>query len=140
MATYTKFQPFVEHLAEGVHNFTSDSTCTITVALSATAPTNTWATLSQVTQISYTNLSARVVTVASSAQTSGTYKLTLSDLVLTASGDVATFRYVILYNDDPTSPADPLIAYYDYGSDVTLHNGETFTINFDDANGVFTIA
>ena len=137
MATFVKFEPFVEHLAEGVHNL---QTGAITVALSATAPTTSWATLSQVTQISYTNLSSRLCTVASSAQTAGTYKLTINDLVLTASGAVATFRYVILYNDTPTSPADPLIGYYDYGQDVTLANGETFTLNFDDTNGVLTLA
>lgn len=142
MATFNKFNAFVEHLAEGVHNFSSDSTCTITVALcaAANAPVATNSVLADLTQISYTNLSSRVVTVASSAQTSGTYKLTLSDLVLTASGAVATFRYVVLYNDDPTSPADPLIGWYDYGQDVTLANGETFTLDFDGTNGVLTIA
>jgi hypothetical protein len=72
-------------------------------------------------------------------QTSGTLKLILADLVLTASGAVATFRYVVLYNDTPTSPADPLIGWYDYGSAVTLANGETFTIDFDGAGGVLTI-
>jgi hypothetical protein len=142
MASFNKFHSFVEHLAEGVHNFTDDSTSTITVALTAAAnaPVATNTVLANLTPIAYTNLSSRVVTIASSAQTTGTYKLTLNDLVLTASGAVATFRYVVLYNDDPTSPADPLIGWYDYGQDVTLANGETFTINFDDAAGVLTIA
>lgn len=142
MATFNKFNAFVEHLAEGVHNFSSDSTCTITVALTAAAnaPVATNSVLADLTQVAYTNLSSRVVTVASSSQTSGTYKLDLTDLVLTASGTVATFRYVVLYNDDPTSPADPLIGWYDYGQDVTLQNGETFTINFDNSAGAITIA
>ena len=143
MATFTKFNAFVEHLAEGVHNFTSDATCTPTIALcaAANAPVAGNSVLADLTQIAYTNLSSRVITVASSAQTSGTYKLTLTDLVLTASGgSVATFRYVVIYNDDPTSPADPLIGFYDNGADVTLANGETFTIDFDGANGLFTLA
>jgi hypothetical protein len=93
-----------------------------------------------ITQISYTNLSARDVLITSSSQTTGTYKLVLTDKVLTASGAVATFRMVEIFNDDPTSPADPLIAWYDYGSDVTLANGETFTIDFDATNGFFQIA
>lgn len=135
MATFTKFQPFVENVAEKVFNLGSD---TLTVALSASAPTNTWGTLSQVTQIAYTNLSARAITTTSSAQTSGTYKLTLNDLVLTASGAVATFRYIIIYDDTATN--DELIAYYDYGSNVTLANGDTFTIDFDATNGFLTIA
>lgn len=138
MATYVKFQPFVENLAEGKFNFSSDSTCTITVALSATAPTNTWGTLAEVTQISYTNLSARVVEVASSSQTAGTYKLVLTDLDLTASGDVATFRYISLYDDDSTG--DLLICYFDKGEDVTLHNGEKITLDFDGTNGIFQLA
>jgi hypothetical protein len=146
MATFNKLNGFVEHLAEGVHNLGSNQ---LTVALSNTAPGSestppTGATanciLANVTQISYTNLSSRNVTTVSSAQTTGTYKLTLQDLVLTASGAVGPFRYVYLYNDTPTSPADPLIGYYDYTSSISLANGETFTIDFDDANGVLTIA
>lgn len=132
MATFTKFNAFVEHVNEGVHNFASDATCTPTVFLTtnAAAPVATNSVLADITQIAYTNLSARVITVASSSQTSGTYSLVLTDLVLTASGAVATFRRVGIYNDDPTSPADPLVCHYDYGSDVTLANLETFTLDF----------
>ena len=95
--------------------------------------------LADLTQISYTNLSSRVLTVTSSAQSSGTYSLVVSDLVLTASGgSVATFRYVVAYNDTPTSPADPLIGWWDYGGNVTLADGETFT--FDQGASFLTIA
>lgn len=146
MATFNKLNGFVEHLAEKVHNLGSDQ---ITVALSNTAPGSestppTGATanciLANVTQIAYTNLSSRNVTTVSSAQTTGTYKLTLQDLTLTATGAVGPFRYVYLYNDTATSPADALIGYYDYGSSISLASGESLTINFDDANGVLTIA
>lgn len=132
MASFNKFNQFVEDLAKGVHNFTSDATCTVTVALcaAANAPVAGNSVLGDLTQVSYTNLSSRVVTGITAEQTSGTVHFTATDLVLTASGAVATFRYVVLYNDDPTSPADPLIGWYDYGSDVTLANGETFTIDF----------
>ncbi len=137
MATFNKFQPFVENVAEKVHNLGSDQ---LVVALTNSAPVATDATLSQITEISYTNLSSRNITTVSSAQTSGTYKLTLTDLVLTATGSVGPFRYIVVYNDTPTSPADPLVAYYDYGSSVTLNNGDTFTIDFDATNGFLTIA
>ena len=140
MATYNKHNAFVENVMEGVHNFTSDATCTPTVALTAAAnaPIAGNSVLADLTQVSYTNLSSRVITVSASSQTSGTYSLVLADLVLTASGTVATFRYVDIYNDDPSSPADPLICWYDYGGDVTLLNTETFTIDF--GSSLFTLA
>lgn len=147
MATFNKLNGFVEHLAEKVHNLGSDQ---LVIALSNTAPGSestppTGATgsniLANITQISYTNCSTRNITTSASAQSSGTYKLTLTDLVLTASGGtVGPFRYVYLYNDTPTSPVDPLIGYYDYGSSITLNDTETFTIDFDGTNGVLTLA
>ncbi len=139
MASFTKFQQFSEDLAKGVHNL---STGALTIALcnAANAPVATNSILGNLTTIAYTNLSARVPTLTSCEHTTGTTKLILEDLVLTASGTVAGFRYVVLYNDTPTSPADPLIGFYDYGSDLVLLNGETFTINFDQGAGVLTIA
>lgn len=136
MATFNKHDVFVKNLAEKVHNLGADA---LTLALTNTAPTAANAILTDITQIAYTNLSARVPTITSSTQTSGLYKLVLADLILTASGAVATFRYVVLYNDTPTSPADPLIGWWDYGSAVTLANGETFTVDFDNTNGVLTL-
>lgn len=136
MASYVKFQPFVEHLAEKVHNLGSD---TLTVALTNTAPNATDATLSQITEISYTNCSSRALTTSASSQSSGTYKLVITDLVLTASGGtVGPFRYVVIYND--TAASDQLIAYFDYGSSITLAAGETFTLDFDASNGLLQIA
>jgi len=139
MAAFNKFNQFVEDVAHGVHDLETDQ---IVVALcaSANAPVATNAVLADLTQIAYTNLSSRNVTTTSSAETSGTYKLTLTDLVLTASGgSVAAFRYIVLYNDTPTTPADPLIGWYDYGSSLTLNDTETLTIDFDDAGGALTI-
>jgi hypothetical protein len=140
MASFNKHNVFVENVPEKVHNLQSDA---LTLALTATAnaPVATNSILSDLTQISYTNLSTRVLTVSASSQTSGTYKLVITDLVLTASGGaVAAFRYVDLYNDTPTSPADPLIGWYDYGSSLTLADTETLTVDFDGTNGVLTIA
>lgn len=140
MATFNKFNAFVEHIAEGVHNLQTGA-LVVALCAAANAPAAGNSVLADLTPISYTNLSSRAVTTSSSSQTSGTYKLVCADLVLTASGgSVAAFRYVVLYNDTPTSPADPLIGYWDYGSDLTLANGETFTIDFDGSNGVLQIA
>lgn len=126
MAAYNKFQSWVDFMVEGA-NLSSDQ---FVVALTNTAPSASNTILTDITQISYTNLSSRNITTTSSSQTSGTYSLVLADLTLTASGSVGPFRYVVLYNDTPTSPADPLVCWYDYGSSITMANGETFTIDF----------
>ena len=138
MATYQKFEQFVEDLAHKVHDLSADAS-TVALTAAANAPVVTNSVLADLTEISYTNLSTRVLgTPTTSAQTSGTFTQLWPDLVLTASGAVATFRYVVIYNDTPTSPANPLIAFYDYGSDLTLASGETLTIDFTTSS--FTIA
>ncbi len=137
MATFNKFNSFVEALAEKSHNLGAD-TLTVALTAAANAPVATNTVLANLTQVSYTNCSARAITTSSSAQSSGTYKLVLADLVLTASGGtVGPFRYVVIYNDTATS--DELIGWYDYGSDITLANGETLTIDFDGTNGLLQI-
>lgn len=135
MATYNKFNCFVEDVAEKKHNLGSD---TLKVALTNTAPEATNTVLANITEISYTNISDRTITTSSSAQTSGTYKLVLADLTLTASGAVGAFRYVVIYNDTATN--DELIGWYDYGSSITLASGDTFTIDFDATNGLLQLA
>jgi len=128
MATYTKFQQFVEDLAHGVHDLETDA---ITVALSNTAPSaSDDAVLADITTVSTAKLDDVTPTISSSGQTSGTYKLVLADLTMTASGAVGPFQYVIIYNDTATD--DPLICYFDYGSEVTLASGDTFKLDFGD--------
>ena len=140
MATYVSIDQHAENLCKGVHDFTSDATCSVTVALTtnANAPVATNSVLADLTEIAYTNLGSRVVTGITAEHTTGTVALTATDLEMSATGAVATFRWVILYDDDPTSPANPLICFYDHGSDVTLANGETYTIDFN-AN-IYTLA
>lgn len=141
MATYNKFNSFVEDLAEKIHNLGSD---TLKVMLTNTAPTAANAVKGDLTEISAGNgytAGGTAATISSSAQTSGTYKLVLADVVFTAAGgSIGPFRYAVLYNDTPTSPADPLIGYWDYGSSITLASGESFTVDFDGTNGVLTLA
>lgn len=140
MATYTKFNAFVENVAEGVHNL---ATGTLKVLLCNTAPVATNSVKADLTEISAGNgytAGGTQATQVSSSQTSGTYKLVLDDVVFTASGGtIGPFQYAVLYNDTPTSPADPLIGFWNYGSAVTLNAGETFTVNFDGTTGVLQI-
>tara|TARA_R110002153_G_C13199209_1_gene486779 strand:- start:481 stop:918 length:438 start_codon:yes stop_codon:yes gene_type:complete len=145
MATFNKVNDFV---ANAVHNMDLDSD-QIVVALSNTALASESSNpasdgngvLANVTQITYTNLSARNITTTSSSQTGGTYKLVLSDITLTSSGgSTGPFRFVYIYNDTVASPLDPLIGYYDYGSSLTLNDGDSLTVDFSAANGVLQIA
>jgi hypothetical protein len=146
MATFTKINDFVEHMAEGAHDL---DTHQLTVALSNTAPGSETSDptadgnglLANVTEVGYTNLSSRNITLSTSSQTSGTYKIVLTDLVLTSSGGTTgPFRYVYIYNSGTAVLTNPLIGLYDYASSITLNDSETLTIDFDDANGYFQIA
>lgn len=148
MATFTKLNGFVEHLAEKVHNLGSDQ---LVVALSNVAPgsesidpnsSTANCVLANITEVAYTYCSNRNLTVSSSAQASGTYRLILNDLTLTASGgSVGPFRYIYIYNSTPSfGPADPLIGYYDYGASITLNDTETLTLDFDAVNGVLSLS
>ena len=136
MASYVKFQSFVEALAEKVHNLGADA-LTVGMTTNVNAPANTDTVLADITEISYVDCSARVITITASSQTAGTYKLVATDLVLTSSGTVGPFQWVFIYNNTATS--DELICYFDYGSEITLANGETLTLDFDAANGLLQI-
>ena len=132
--SFNKFNQFVEDMAKKVHNLGADA---LTICLTNSAPVAGNTVLANLTPISYTYCSARVPTITSCVQTAGLLKLILADLILTASGGaVGPFRYVVLYNDTSTSPADPLIDWYDYGSSITLNDTETLTLDFDQTNGV----
>lgn len=137
MAVFNKFNAFVEDVAEKVHNLGAD---TLKVALTNTAPVATNTVIANITQITagtgYTAGGA-TVTVTASAQTSGTYKLTGNDVVFTATGSMGPFRYVVLYNSTPVN--GNLIGWYDYGSSITLASGETFTVDFDQVNGILQL-
>lgn len=138
MATFNKFNFFVEHVMEKAHDFQND---TFKFVLSNSAPNvDTSITLAQSTEITAGNgyVSGGVAAaVSSSAQTSGTYKSVLSDpTAITASGgSIGPFRYVILRN----ATADKNVAYWDYGSSITLASGEAFQIDADQTAGILTL-
>ena len=145
MATFNKVNDFVLNAVQNM-DLESDQ---VVVALSNTAPasespnpaTDGNGILANVTQIAYTNLSSRNVTTTSSTQTSGTYKLVLADITLTSSGgSTGPFRYVYIYDDTVSTPVKPLIGFYDYGSSLTLNDGDSLTVDFSAANGVLQIA
>lgn len=144
MATFVLINDWLENMVESA-NCGSD---TFVAALSNTAPGSETTPptgdgagiLANVTQVSYAACSSRTITTTSSAQAAGAYKLVLQDLTLTSSGTVGPFRYVYVYDDTTTAPADALVCYYDYGSSITLNSGETLLIDFDGTNGLFGLA
>lgn len=145
MATFNLINDWLANAQENADN-ESDQ---FVIALTNTAPGSEGTPptgdgdgiLGNITEITYTNLSTRNITTTSSGQASGTYKLILQDITLTASGgSVGPFQYVYVYDDTVATPVDPLVCYYDYGSALTLNDGESLAIDFDDSNGLYQVA
>lgn len=136
MAAFVKFQDFVEQLCKAVHDL--DGTHTIRVFLTDTLPVNTQVSFDGVTNhpppaAANGYPTGGGTTTATLAEVGGVATITLTDVVFTATpGGIGPFRYVGIYNDTATSPADALMSYYDYGSEVTLADTETFTVDFTD--------
>lgn len=143
MATYNKYQDFVEQLCKGVHQLHAAGH-TFKIALTNTAPNaGTHTGRGDITEIStgngYTQNAAGLDIQNDMSESSGTATVTAVDVTVTASGGtVGPFRYVAIFNDSATSPADALVCYYDYGSALTLNDGEAFTVDF--GASLFTLA
>lgn len=142
MATYNKFQDFSEQLIRGVHDFDAH---TFKIALTNVAPVATNTVLANITQIAAGNgyTTGGTATTITVSETTGTTTVSGTEVVFTASGGpMATFRYAVLYNDSATSPADALVAWWDYGSSLTLQDTETFTVRFSNASpgAIMTLA
>ena len=138
MATYNKFNSFVEAVMEKVHNLGADS---MKVMLTNVVPLATNSIKTDITEIAPGNgytAGGTATTITSSLQTAGTYKLTITDVTFTAAvGSMAAFRYAVLYND--TALNKELIGFFDYGAALTLLVGESLLVDFDAAAGVITL-
>jgi hypothetical protein len=133
MATFNKFNSFVTAVAAGTHaGFLNADTDVVKVYLSNAAPSQSLdAVKTDLAEITNQNgYTAPVDVTGVWTESGGTATLAGTDITITATGTVGPFQYAVLYNDTPTSPADPLIGYWDYGSAITLANGETFTVDF----------
>lgn len=141
MATFTKYNTFVDELSKGGHNL---QTAVFKVALTNTAPTaasdTVWNTTVAPAPAAANGYAAggNTLTTSSASTTSGTFKLVLADSVFTATaGGIGPVRYAIIYNSSATNK---VVGYYDYGSSITLADTETLTVDFDATNGVLTLA
>lgn len=140
MATYNKIQDYTEQLNKGIHIWSSH---TFKAGLTNSAPvaTNTiYANLTEITAGNGYSAGGMTLDTVTLSETTGTAKVTIADEVLTASGgSIGPYRYLAIYNDTATSPADALVCWYDYGSSITQLTGETFTIDFDATNGLWQL-
>jgi hypothetical protein len=139
-ATYNGFQDFTEQLVKGTHNFSSN---VFKVYLSNDTPSaSADAVKADLGEITGGNgyTSGGETTTTSVSETGGTATVTGTQVSWTATGTMATFRYVVLYND--TSASDNLVAWWDYGSAISLTTGESFTVKFSNASpgNIFTLA
>jgi hypothetical protein len=140
MPALNKFNSFADEISKGGHNL---QTAVFKVALTNTAPAATdltWNTTAHPAPAAANGYTAggNTITTTSATTTSGTFKLILADSVFTAAGgSIGPVRYAVLYN---SSAASKGVGWYDYGSSITLADGETLTVDFDGTNGVLTIA
>ena len=140
MATFNKFNQFTKDLIDGVHNFSAH---TFKVLLTNTAPVATNSVRANLTELGAGGgyASGGLTTAVTTSTATGTAKAVAADVTFVAAGGtIGPFRYAVLYNDTPTSPADPLIGFWDYGASITLNPEETFTVDFDPTNGILTLA
>lgn len=118
----------IDHSTDSFKAFLTNSTPT-------KAGTQVKADLTPITeQNGYTEW-AITATWAETGAGTGIWRLTLgADKTWTASGgSFGPFRYVVVYDDTPTTPADPVVGFWDYGSAITPGTGETFTVDLDAA-------
>lgn len=138
MASFNKFNAFVADVANKVHNLGSD---TLKILLTDVAPVATNSIKSNLTEISAGNgysAGGSAVTVTSSAQSSGTYKLVGNNVTFTASGgSIAQFRYAVIYNSTPVN--GNLIGWWDFGAEVNITNGNSFQVQLDQTNGILEL-
>jgi hypothetical protein len=135
MADFNKFQDFTEQLAKGLHHLHAAGD-TLKVYLTNNAPSaaddagkGDLAGITEETGYQAADIQNDM------SETGGVATITGVDVEWTATGAVGPFRYAVLYND--THASDALIGWWDYGSAVTLANGEKFKVDF--GASVFTI-
>jgi hypothetical protein len=138
MAVFNKVNAFVADAANKVHNLGADA---LKIMLTNTAPVATNAVKADITEITAANgyaAGGSAVTVTSSAQAGGVYKLVGNDVVFTgAGGSFGPFRYAVLYNSTPA--AGNLIGWWDYGSSLSVNAGDAFTVDLDQTNGILQL-
>ena len=139
MAIYNKFSQFSKDLVDGKHAF---STHAFKIMLTNTAPALTNQIKADITEIAAGNgyTAGGTATTITASTSGGTAKVVGSNVVFTAAvGSIGPFQYAVLYNDTQAAPVKPLVAWWDYGSPITLAPTETLTVAFDATNGILQV-
>lgn len=133
MATWQKFEKFIQAVAEGKHDLSNDQ---LRLALTPTLPdlAADGVLVDVAGVISDANIDSTNV-ASSGSLVSGQYRLAITDKTITATDTVPDWRYAVLYNDDAAS--DDIIAVFDYGATVSMGTGETFVFDFAAASLTF---
>ena len=130
MATsaWYKFNAFSGDLIAGIHDFDAH---TFKIALTNATPVAAYVNLLAITQITATGgyTAGGSATTISIDEVAGTTLVNGTEVVFTGTGaGFGPFQYAVLYND--TATGDPLIAWFDYGGEISVAAGDTFTLRF----------
>jgi hypothetical protein len=140
MAAFNKFNCFVQDVANKQHNLKSGTTDVYRVYLTNVAPAATNTAYNTPAEIPAGNgyLAGGAATTTTGILNAATFTFFGTDVSWTAGGgSIGPFRYALLYNSTPASK--PLIGWWDYGAAITLTNGNTFTVDLDQLNGILTV-
>jgi hypothetical protein len=136
-ATYNKFNVFTRDALTAKHDFSS---AVFKVMLSNSPPAATNAVKADIVEITAGNgyTAGGTATTISLSNTSGTEIIDGTSVTFTASGgSIGPFQYAALYNDTQTTPAKPLVCWFDNGAAVTVTTGNSATISFP--SHIFTL-
>lgn len=150
MATFVMFDKFASNALGGAAEGDAAGTDWLTHTIKATLHTNTWvpsvtanevfadATNELATGNGYTQQSKTLT--GKTVDETEPINFICDDISWTASGgSIGPFRYLVIWNDTPTVPADPLIGYVDVGAgSLTITDGNTVTFDVSAVNGLFT--
>lgn len=140
MAAYNKFNDFTEQQIIGTHDWDAN---TFKIMLTNSAPVATNTVKADLTEIAAGNgytAGGTATTITVTESPPGTAVVQGTQVAFTASGgSISSFRYAVLYND--TAASKNLVAWWDYGSAVTLNTGDSFTVKFNNTTPgtIFTL-
>lgn len=132
MVAFNKFNVFQQDVLLGAHRLAAAGDV-VKAMLTNTAPVATNTVKANITEITAAaGYTAGGTDIQNDVTLSGAVgQLIGTDVTWTASGgSFGPFRYVVLYNDTQTTPAKPLIGWYDYGSSISVNDTESFTLDF----------